>query len=53
MNLLDLVNQLTEKGVRVEVAFDQKTILQFMAWGVAAAIVSSLVIAFMRKALHV
>lgn len=47
----DAINTLAEKGLRVEIAFDDRTILRFMAYGLAAAIVSGLVTGLIKKAM--
>lgn len=49
MNIPEIVNQLTTRGVRVEVAFEEKSIQQFALWGCAAAIVAGIIGALIRK----
>ena len=49
MQIAEALNYLADKGIRVEVAFDDKTILRFMAYGVVAGIVSGIVLALVKK----
>lgn len=52
MNFTDVLDNLATKGIRVEVAFDDKTILRFMAYGLVAAIVAGVVTAFIKKTIR-
>ncbi len=53
MTLIDALNKLSQDGLKVNVAFDVKTIQQFMLWGALAAIVaatiSAIVASFLAK----
>ena len=49
--LPDLINKLVTDGVKVEVAFEEKTIFKFLLWGALAAIVAGVVTALLKKAL--
>ncbi len=51
MGLLDVLDKLSTDGVRVEVAFDRDTILRFMLFGCAAAIVAGFATTLIRKKL--
>jgi len=49
MGLLDVLNKVSTDGVRVEVSFDDRTILRFMFYGCIAAIVAGIVTTLIRK----
>lgn len=49
MQIAEALHYLADNGIRVEVAFDDKTILRFMAYGVLAGIVSGVVLALIKK----
>ena len=49
MGLLDVLNKLSTDGIRVEVAFEKETILRFMLFGCAAAILAGVATALIRK----
>ena len=51
MNLLEAINNLTERGVKIEIAFDEASIQKFLIWGVVAAVISAVVTTLIRKAL--
>jgi|GEM_PF-5729707 len=56
MTLIDALNKLSQDGLKVNVAFDVKTIQQFMLWGALAAIVaatiSAIVATFLAKKIN-
>lgn len=49
MGLLDVLEKLSTDGIRVEVAFDDRTILRLMLYGCLAAIVAGIATALIRK----
>ncbi|MBK8968635.1 MAG: hypothetical protein R3D58_07025 [Saprospiraceae bacterium] len=49
MGLTDILEKLSNDGVRVEVAFEKDTIIRFMLFGCLAAIVAAIVTALIRK----
>ncbi|MCB0534431.1 MAG: hypothetical protein KDD14_19680 [Saprospiraceae bacterium] len=51
MGLLDALDKLSKDGVRVEVAFEQNTILQFLLFGCLAAVIAGTLTALIRKRL--
>lgn len=51
MGVLDVLNKISTDGVRVEVAFDDRTILRFMMYGCIAAIVAGIATTLIRKAI--
>jgi hypothetical protein len=52
MNLLEAVNNLTEKGIKVEIAFDEASIQKLLLWGVLAAVVAGAITAFIKKSIY-
>lgn len=50
-NVIDAINNLTSNGVRVEVAFEERSIQRFLLWGVIAAVVAAVLTTFVKKAL--
>lgn len=51
MNFTDVLDNLATKGIRVEVAFEDRTILRFMAYGLVAAVIAGVVTALIRKSI--
>lgn len=51
MNLLEAVSNLTEKGIKVQIAFDEPSIQKFLLWGVLAAVVAGALTAFVKKSI--
>ena len=49
MGLLDVLEKLSTDGIRVEVAFDDRTILRLILYGCLAAIVAGIATALIRK----
>lgn len=49
--LPEVLNKLVTDGVKVDVSFDDKTIVKFLLWGALAAIVAGVVTALLKKAL--
>jgi hypothetical protein len=52
MNLLDGINNLAEKGIKIEISFEEKTIQRFLLWGIVAAVVSGVILAIIKKQLQ-
>ena len=46
----DALQKLAVDGVKVEVAFEEKTILKFLLWGCLAAIIAGVVTQLLKKA---
>ena len=51
MNVIDAINNLTERGVAVKISFDEASIQKFLLWGVLAALVAGALGAFVKKAI--
>lgn len=51
MDFISVLDKLSTDGVRVEVAFEQKSIQHFLMWGVGAAIVAGIVVSILKKAI--
>lgn len=49
MGVLDVLEKLSTDGIRVEVAFEDRTILQLLLYGCLAAIVAGVVTALIRN----
>ncbi len=49
MGLIDVLDKLSTDGVRVQVAFDDRTIIRFLLFGCAAAIVAGALTTLIRK----
>jgi hypothetical protein len=52
MNLLEAVNNLTDKGIKVQIAFEEASIQKLLLWGVLAAVIAGVITAFVKKAIH-
>lgn len=46
----EALHKLANDGVKVEVAFEEKTILKFLLWGCLAAIVAGVITQLLKKA---
>ena len=51
MGVLDVLNKLSTDGVRVQVAFEDRTIVRFLLFGCAAAVLAAVLITLIRKKL--
>ena len=49
MGVLDVLEKLSADGIRVEVAFEDRTILRLLLFGCLAAVVAGVVTALIRK----
>ena len=49
MGVLDVLEKLSTDGIRVEIAFDDRTILHLMLYGCLAAVVAGVATALIRK----
>ena len=49
MGLIDVLNKLSSDGIRVEVAFEERTILRLLLYGCLAAVVAGVAAALIRK----
>jgi len=49
MGVLDVLEKLSTDGIRVEVAFENRTILQLLLYGCLAAVVAGVATALIRK----
>lgn len=52
MDLLEVLDKLSTDGVRVEIAFDDKSIQRFLLWGVLAAIVAGTIVTLIKKSIE-
>lgn len=52
MGLIDVLNKLSTDGVRVEIAFDEKSIRTLLLYGLVFAVVGGIVNALIGKALN-
>jgi hypothetical protein len=49
MEIISAINNLADRGVRVEIAFEETSIKKFLLWGVLAAIVAGVFLAIIKK----
>ena len=49
MGVLDVLEKLSTDGIRVEVAFEERTILRLLLYGCLAAVAAGVVTALIRK----
>lgn len=52
MGLLEILEKISQDGIRVEVAFDEKSIRTLMIYGLVFAVVGGIATALIRKALN-
>jgi hypothetical protein len=49
VNIYEAVENLTTRGIKVNIAFDESSIQKFLLWGVLAAVVAGSITAIIRK----
>lgn len=49
MTLIDAIDKLADKGIRVEIALEEESTKKFLLWGGFAAIVAGVLLAIIKK----
>jgi hypothetical protein len=49
MDLIESINALRDKGIKVEVSFEKNSILKFIIWGALAAVLAGTLTSVFKK----